>query len=110
MGDNGDAINNGGSNGRSKGNSEWGDLGLCSLARHSRGGISLKEAQMTDAEVLDAVKRIRDSRMEINIHPLDDVAEFLRQRSDKQQLQRLYGCKDPQQAAGRATHGDAFRM
>ena len=64
----------------------------------------------TDTKVLDFVERIRKSRMEIKHHPLDDVAKFFQQHTTKEQLQRLYGCKDFLQAAGRATHGDAFRI
>ena len=64
----------------------------------------------TDEQILDYVERIRSSRMEIKVHPLEDVKEFLRKQSTKGQIKRLYGCTDAGQAAGRACHGDAFRF
>lgn len=63
-----------------------------------------------DQTILEYVERIRKSRLGSKVHPLDDVTTFLRQQSNKAQLKRLYGCTDAKQAAGRATHGDAFRM
>ena len=64
----------------------------------------------TDEQILDYIKRIREAEMEHKRHPLEVIAKFLGQQSNSPQLKRLYGCRDPHQAAGRATHGDAFRF
>lgn len=63
-----------------------------------------------DQTILDMVQSLRKSQTDIGIHPLDSVTMLLRNQSNRAQLKRLYGCTDPAQAAGRACHGDAFRM
>lgn len=67
--------------------------------------------KFTDDVLLDMVNRIRKAHIEdLNKHPLDSVHAFLRNNSTRPQMKRIWGCMDPEQAAGRATHGDAFRM
>lgn len=65
---------------------------------------------MTDAEIEATVARVRKTLTGQGKHPEVAVQEFLTANTDALQRQRLYGCRDPLQAARRATHGDAFRF
>lgn len=65
---------------------------------------------MTDDEVETIVAKVRKAMMAKGKHPEEAVHEFIANNTDALQRQRLWSCRDPLQAARRATHGDAFRF
>lgn len=68
------------------------------------------DERYTDEQLVAHINELRKYSFAAKEHPLDRVIVELRNSSTAAQRKRIWGCTDVKQAAGRATHGDAFRF